>query len=149
MRTLENKSIGFELRTLHILLKRDFEKRKPRELDNTSGVHGWAMGYFYENRHRDIFQKDFEEHFNIRRSTATKMLQLMEKNGFITRQSVESDARLKKIVMTEKAMDMHKKVLSSLTEREIILEKGITPRELETFYRVCDKIKKNLEENND
>jgi len=149
VRTLENKSIGFELRTLHILLKRDFEKRKPRELDNTSGVHGWAMGYFYENRHRDIFQKDFEEHFNIRRSTATKMLQLMEKNGFITRQSVESDARLKKIVMTEKAMDMHKKVLSSLTEREIILEKGITPRELETFYRVCDKIKKNLEENND
>lgn len=145
---MQKKSIGFELRTMEILLKRDFEKRKPKELLKCSGVHGWAMGYLYENRNKDIFQRDFEEHFSIRRSTATKMLQLMEKNGLITRESVESDARLKKIVMTEKAMDIHKKVILSLKERDKILEKGLTKEELETFYEICEKIKRNLEENN-
>ncbi len=146
---MDKKSVGFEIRTLNILLKRDFEKRKPKELDNSSGVHGWAMNYLYENRNKDIFQKDFENHFSIRRSTATKMLQLMEKNGLITRESVPSDARLKKIVLTEKAVETHKKVIECLKERDKILIKGITDSELEVLYSVCEKMKKNLEENND
>ena len=36
-----------------------------------------------ESLNRDIFQKDVEEEFQVRRSTATGMLKLMEKNGFM------------------------------------------------------------------
>ena len=76
-----------------------------------TGCHSFALRFFAENADRDIFQKDFEEEFSIRRSTATKILQLMEKNGLIERQKVESDARLKKIVLTNKALDIHKKAV--------------------------------------
>jgi len=145
----QKRSVGFELRALNNLLRRDFEKRKPKELDCTSGVHGWAIGYLYDNREKEVFQRDFERHFQIRRSTATKMLQLMEKNGFIMRQEVESDARLKKIVLTDKAIEVHKKVIGVIKERDEMLQKGISEEELEVFYTVCEKIKANLEENND
>mgnify|MGYP002980682515 CR=1 FL=1 len=47
---------------------------------------------------RDIYQKDVEAEFQIRRSTATGILQLLEKNGFILRKAEDRDARLKKIV---------------------------------------------------
>ena len=40
-----------------------------------------------ETLHREIYQKDVEEEFQIRKSTATGILQLMEKNGFIYRES--------------------------------------------------------------
>ena len=51
-----------------------------------------------ETLHREIYQKDVEEEFQIRKSTATGILQLMEKNGFIYRESSSKDARLKRIV---------------------------------------------------
>ena len=40
-----------------------------------------------ETLHKVVYQKDIEEEFQIRKSTATGMLQLLEKNGFIVRES--------------------------------------------------------------
>lgn len=44
---------------------------------------------------RIIFQKDLETEFCIGRSTVTNILNLMEKKGFVRRESVSYDARLK------------------------------------------------------
>ena len=106
------RDIGFEIRTLSNLIRRDVEKNIAAMDPKPNGrVHGWAINYFYENRDRDIFQKDFEEKFSIRRSTASNMLKLMEKDGYIKRVSVENDARLKKIVLTDKAIKTHTAIL--------------------------------------
>ena len=141
----KDKHLGFEIRTLNNIVKRYFEQQKPEEFDNSTGVHGWAIRYFYENRDKDIFQRDFEARFSIRRSTATNMLQLMEKNGIIHRESVPYDARLKKIVLTEKAIDIHKKATKNIEEIEKKLKAGISEEELKSFYSVVEKIKANLE----
>ncbi len=114
-------------------------------MDKSTGVHGWAIKFFYENREKDVFQRDFEARFSIRRSTATNMLKLMEKNGIITRQKVPYDARLKKIMLTDKAIEIHKKATDNITMIDSMLKKGISPSELYTFYSVIDKIKANLE----
>ena len=94
---------------------------------------------------KDIFQKDFESEFSIRRSTASSILKTMEQNGFVERISVPYDARLKKIVLTEKAVEMHKKETKKIEIIENTLKKGITNDELIAFYNVVDKIKANLE----
>ncbi|MBP3706927.1 MAG: MarR family transcriptional regulator [Clostridia bacterium] len=143
------KTIGFQIRTLNNLIKRDFEKSKNEIFGCSAGVHGWAIGYFYENSKKDVFQKDFEAHFSIRRSTATKMLQLMEKKGLIKRVSVENDLRLKKIVLTDKAIEVHKKITADIKHREKRLSKGISDTELDIFFKVATKIRNNLEENDD
>lgn len=143
------RTIGFQIRTLNNLIKRDFEKSKDQILSCSTGVHGWAIGYFYENSEKDIFQKDFETHFSIRRSTATKMLQLMEKNGLIRRVSVENDARLKKIILTDKAIEIHKEITNDINRREKRLAEGISKEELDIFFKVANKIRNNLEEKND
>ena len=38
-----------------------------------------------ESLHRDLYQKDIEEEFQIRKSTVTGILKLMEKHGYIYR----------------------------------------------------------------
>ena len=147
---MDNKrTVGFELRSLNNLIRRDIEKNHPAELDCTKGVHGLAIGYFYHNRDKDIFQKDFEEHFSIRRSTATQILKLMEKRGYITRQSVDYDARLKKIVLTNKAMEINKIIRKDIDNREQRLTQGLSDDEIESFLNIIEKMKANLEAKND
>ncbi len=141
----KSRHLGFEIRTVNNLIKRYFEQHKPEEFKESTGVHGWAIRYFYENRDKHIFQRDFETRFLIRRSTATNMLKLMEKNGLIKRETVAYDARLKKIVLTQKAIQIHKKATHNIERLETTLKSGITQEELTSFYRVLDKVKENLE----
>lgn len=142
--------IGFVVRRLSNLIKRDVEKSKVRlGLDPMSDVNGWAIGYFYDNRDRDIFQKDFENKFSIRPSTASNILKTMEQKGFIERVSVEADARLKKIVLTDKAVNLHKKVIKEINDREDRLKTDILAEELEIFFRVMGKLAANMEDSND
>ena len=53
---------------------------------------------------RSPFQKDIEQRFAVGRSTVTNLIQLMEKKGFVKRESVKQDARLKKVILTEKGI---------------------------------------------
>ena len=145
----KTKKIAFEIRNLNNLIKRDIEKTHPAELDRAKGVHGWAIRYFKDNTDKDIFQKDFEEYFSIRRSTATQILKLMEKNGLIIRECHTSDARMKKITLTEKAINFHNMIVKDIENREKRLTEGITEDELKCFFSVIDKIKLNLEGDTD
>ncbi len=146
----ERNNIGLKVRMLSNLIKRDVEKGKSEMgLSLPKGINGWAISYFFDNSDKDIFQKDFEAEFSIRRSTASTILKTMEQNGFINRVSVESDARLKKIVLTEKAVNIHKAVLNNINKREERLKKGLTEQEIDAFLVIADKLIKNMEEQND
>lgn len=95
---------------------------------------------------QDIFQKDLEEEFNLRRSTATGILQLMEKSGLLYRESVGYDARLKKIVVTQKGLQMKEQVVESIRILEAKLCRGIAEDDLAFFFRVMAQMSKNLEQ---
>lgn len=140
------RKLGFEIHRSSRLVKRFMDNDATKlYVDKMTGTHGWAIGFFYHNRNKDIFQKDFEQEFNIRRSTASNILALMEKNGLITRESVSYDARLKKIVLTQKAIEIHNIVEKAFENLEDIIQKDISAEELEVFYTVLDKINSNLE----
>ena len=106
---MERIWIGFELRSLNNLIRRYFEFSSHRkEIETITGNNGWIIGYLAENADKDIYQKNVEEYFTIARSTASKVLNLMEQKGLIQRQAVAQDKRLKKIVLTEKAWKIKK-----------------------------------------
>lgn len=141
----DQRHVGFEIRSLSILMKRKIDNLvSKKHTDNVTGIHGWVMGYIYKNSNRDIFQKDIEEEFSIRRSTATTILQLMEKNNLIIRKSVDYDARLKKIELTEKAINVHEEIEKDINEFESQLVKGLSKEELNNFLSTLEKIKANL-----
>ncbi len=145
-----SNEIGFTVRRLSNAIRRDVEKaQESMGIKKLKGINGWAIGFFYENRERDVFQRDFEEKFSIRRSTASRMLKTMEQKGFIERISVENDARLKKIVLTEQAIENHKKIINNINEREKRLKNGISEAELQMFFSVMDKLIANMEGQND
>lgn len=110
-----------------------------------TGVQGRVLGYIYYNSgKKDIFQKDIEEDFNIRRSSVTSILQLMEKKGYIRRISVSEDARLKKLVLTDKGMEIQKNVYDSIVEFEKSLRDELNEEELNTLVDLINRLSKKI-----
>lgn len=83
--------------------------------------------------------------FSIARSTATGILQLMEKNGYIRRVSLKRDARLKRMELTPKGVEMQKNTMENIRRMEKKLREGITEEELEIFFRVIRRMRSNVE----
>ena len=84
------------------------------------------------------------EEYGIRPSTATELLKQMEKNGLVVREPVAYDNRLKKIVLTDKALIYRQQVIEDLTELEKKLVKDISEADLEIFFQVIEKMMDNL-----
>ena len=161
----KEKMVGFELRSLSIMIKRYMGSHKDDLLNNSQcemprghdehhshhGHHGathmhmMVLGYLFENQDRDIFQKDLEKEFSVRRPTATNMLKRMEKQGLITREPVPGDARLKKLVLTKKAVEFSNGIKRKTDDFEKKLINGLTDEEIGAFLSAIEKMKKNLE----
>lgn len=92
-----------------------------------------------------VFQRDVESAFRLSRSTATGILQLLEKNGLIRRESVASDGRLKRLVPTERAVCLNEQVHASLRATEALMTKGISSGQLQLFLETIAKMSENLD----
>lgn len=143
-----NQPIGLEIRSLSNLLKRYVDNSATKKyVDKLTGTHSWIIGYLFENREKDIFQRDLETEFSIRRSTATGILQLMEKNKLIIKSPVDYDARLKKITLTPRAIEIQQIIAEDIKRIEAQLSKGLTEEEISVFFTVVSKIKNNINNN--
>lgn len=142
---MEEKRIGIEIRILANLIGRCLnEVGFNDEHSSLTGPQGLVLGYLYDHQDHDIFQKDIEATFNVRRSSATGLLQCLEANGFIERVNVDYDARLKKIVLTKKAHEFREGLEEHIQKMEAILVKDLEPQEIEDLIRIMNKIKNNL-----
>lgn len=140
------KYIGFEVRRISNLIMRSLDKQVIMEADNGMTItHMWVIGYLIAHKNEDIFQKNIEEKFSIRRSTATNILKLMEKNGLIKREAVAYDARLKKIMITAKTQEIHDRMHVESIALEKVLLQGISSEEVAQFSETLEKMKNNLE----
>lgn len=99
-----------------------------------------------ETLHKVVYQKDIEEEFQIRKSTATGMLQLLEKNGFIVRESEKKDARLKRIIPTKKAEALRPSILAHIRQSETQLTTDISEADVLTCKKVLYQMLYNVSE---
>ena len=140
------KSIGLSIKYLCNQIKRTLDEGNTDGLTNITGMQGFIIAYLYHNAGKqDIFQRDLENEFNIRRSTVTGVLQLMEKNGLIIRAAVDHDARLKKLSLTDKAIAAHQQFIARITALEAQMTAGLSQEELDAFYATLAKISNNLQ----
>lgn len=117
----------------------------PEKKSGLTNMQSLVLHYImFETMEKDIYQKDVEKEFQIRRSTVTGILQLLEREGFIYRETVERDARLKKLVPTKKTKDLHGQIIADIQYMEAVLKKGIPENELEICRGVLMQMSANL-----
>lgn len=139
------RHVGHMIKELNNAFRKKFVNCGTAEgLDEVTLMHGWIMGYLHHNQDREIYQKTIESEFNIRRSTVTTILQLMEKKGYIRREAVAGDARLKRIVLTQQGTETAVRTKSMIDNIEKCLTEGIGEAELAAFFEVADKLMANM-----
>lgn len=141
--------LGFQINTLSHCIRRrmdGFLAKVQTGGDGITGPQGRILGWIARHPDQDLFQRDLEREFHIRRSTATGLLQLLERDGLIIRRPVPYDARLKKLCLTERGEAVHAAVYSQIMEMENRLRQGLTDEEIHTFLQIIAKIRKNLED---
>ena len=124
-------------------------RRRSRAIQETigiSGAQGNILNYILvESQNRSVYQKDIEQEFGLRPSTATEALKSLEKNELIRREPDSEDGRYKKIVFTEKAEQIEVVLRSEIEESEAILLRGVTEKEQQEFLRIAEKMLQNLD----
>ena len=141
----EKYKLGNVIRGLHGAFAKKFMAcGMEAGLDEVTLMHGWIMGYLHHNQEKAVYQKTIESNFNIRRSTVTAILQLMEKKGYIKRSAVEGDARLKQLSLTEQGTAIAVKTKAMIGNMESKILEGVDPEQLEIFYEVAQKLITNM-----
>lgn len=107
---------------------------------------GAILGYILvTSPKRAVYQKDVEQEFGLRPSTATEFLKSLEQKGFIERIPDEQDARRKKLIFTEQGAKMKRVLLSEIRGTEELLTRGIAAEEIAVFLDIAGRMLANLD----
>ena len=105
----------------------------------------WFLAYIWEQGpDQNVYQKDIEERFQVRRSTATEILKAMERKALIVRIPIPEDKRKKKILLTEKALAICQENQAKIERTEQQIIRGLSNDEIASFLRVLKKIQNNI-----
>lgn len=147
----ENKDIGMRFRMINNAIRRFIDRTSELkdELDNMTCSNGWIIAHLdhMERLGQVVYQRDFENSFGITRSTASKVLKLLEKKGMIERAPVSHDGRMKRIMMTDRSREISRKMHEEYERTEKRLTNGFSDEELRTLRGFLDRIQSNLETN--
>lgn len=147
---MSDTHIGVKLRVLNNTLFRHIQNSEThKKIESITGTNSYIICYLSKNRHRAVYQKDLEEAFGITRSTASKVITLMEKKGLVTRKEVSHDARLKQLVLTSTAEALDQEMRADAERTEALLTKGFTPEELDTLRCYLDRMAQNIKSGKD
>lgn len=142
--------VGFQVRCFNNQMARylDYSFKSVLQREGCSDLtvtHSWIIHFIRQQGETPVYQRDIEHKFDISRATATTMLQLMEKNGYILRKPVPQDARLKQLVLTPKALKVEKAKDMDIIFMEQHLQEGISKEDMETFFACMEKMRENMQ----
>lgn len=141
------QQILFQIKQLqNSIIRHIFDDIKNNHIDSPPTlIQAEIIDYLLQNKETEIYQKDLESVLKLRRSTISGILQTMEKNNMIERIDSKTDARVKKIKLTNVAKEKQKQMKKHLEKLEQQITQNITEEELKIFDSVIEKMKKNIE----
>ena len=111
-----------------------------------TSIQGIVLHYIIVEKDRgDIFPKDLEEFLGIKGSSVTSLINNLEQGGYLRRESLESDGRYKKLVLTEKTKGMQEDILKRVYDYIHSMFVGIPEDHLKIFESVILQMTKNAD----
>ena len=139
--------MSFVMRVIHNQIKDIISKSVPKsDLAPQTQLQGGILGFLFHHREGPVYQKDIEREFRVSRATATNTLQVMEKNGLITRKNQDRDARLKRIFITPEAEANHARVEANMKMMDERMLRGLSVEETKELSKYLHVIMENLED---
>ncbi|RKI39246.1 MarR family transcriptional regulator [bacterium D16-51] len=138
------ENLGLEVRVLSNLIYNKLNQTT-METENLTIHQCWILQHLTQNVGKEVYQKDIEQLFSIKRSTANQMLRTMESRGYIQRTVSEEDARRNILTVTEEGIAACEHLVEKLYQFMLKLHGDIPKSELEQFQVTLRKLWKNIE----
>lgn len=141
---MKENFVVYQLKTLENLIHRAVDKKYcNHDHKHVSMIQIQIVHFLLNNEDKDIYQKNIEKRFDIRRSTVSGVLFNMEKHGIVHRikQGVQ-----KKIILSDSAKKQAKEIKKEMINFDLLLKKNIKQEKLDIFFEVIEQIKVNIEE---
>lgn len=103
------------------------------------------IALYYLGKHDDINQKELGELMDIKESSVARLVDRMEKEGYVIREKDITDRRITKLLLTDKGKGYRKKLLPEGEKMAQVFAEGISDREIAIFLKVIDKMLSNIE----
>jgi MarR family transcriptional regulator, transcriptional regulator for hemolysin len=91
-----------------------------------------------------LSQVELADRLSITAATAVRLVDRMERDGWVVRRSDPIDARIKRIVLTEEANEVWQKISEAARALLEDAYRGVHPAEIETVKRVLERVRRNL-----
>ena len=114
----------------------------PTPLTDTQAI---VLHYIlFESRKRDVFGKDLESYFGIKASSVNSIINYLETAGYVRREPVKEDRRLKKLVATERAREIETWLMEIIHYGVVDIFAGFTEEEMQELKSLMEKMRVNL-----
>ena len=113
-----------------------------------TSIQSRMLGYLYFQLQngKQVFKKELEEEFRIRKSSVTSVIQMLEKKGLVRRAGVTGDARRKELMLTEQGIAVQETVMERLDALEGLVNEALSPKEKQIWLSCIRKIETRLKE---
>lgn len=114
-------------------------------LTGNNGAQTRILYFILENyADGELYQKDIQKALNIKGASLSALLKKLEKQEMIERIHKEDDVRLKRILPTSQTIMLKEELEMKINMIEGKLIEGIEKEELETYFRVTQKMLLNM-----
>lgn len=137
------KQIGKLIHMVDVKLKRNIDLLAAQY--NLTSIQFIAMECIYlESQGKEVFQRDLEKALDVRRSTISNGLGILEKKGYVRRESVHEDARLKKLLLTSAGLQVYQDFKKHLEQVEAEGFQMLSQEELCVLTELLERLCKSL-----
>ena len=133
--------IGFVTNTTTKAVTEDFNRRL--EKCGSTRIQ-WIALYFLLKADQSMSQKELAALMNIQDSSLARLIDRMERDGLLRRIENPNDRRMKFLELTEAGRLKADALMPHGQDFSNLLLENITDEEVEVFYRVLDKLLKNI-----
>lgn len=107
---------------------------------NLTSTQMGVIDFLSYHPNEEMFQKDIEKEFYIRRSTASTLLQRMETKGLLKRVPSQTDGRLKQVILTDKALSYCDAITKFMDDNQRFIHQHFSDDEYESLLNSLDKL---------
>ena len=105
---------------------------------------GFILGYLARHREEAVSPGDLCRHFDLSHPTVTGILQRLEAKGFIVYAEDGTDLRKKRVRATEKALELHHRIVERFLETEELIRGSMSEEELRLLAGLLDRVIANI-----
>jgi DNA-binding MarR family transcriptional regulator len=138
-------SFGMQIGNMMHSIFKVLKQRTSEQTEEKLTIEQFGLLHTISEKEEEVILKDMACMLGKDKSAVLRQLDSLEEKGLVRRVPDKNDRRKNFLMITkkgEKVVDTFFEIGKQLTEE---LREGISPSEIETFYKVVDKIKANAD----